>query len=144
MRVLKFRAWDDDAEHMFYSDKPEDDYFFEFKDGVLWGFAIRPPRGSDDPMEPPEPYCDTYPVMQYTGLKDKALAEIWAGGIAKDRNKRIGVIRFDIENGRWSFDMICHGTGLDSLGHGLTRALAGACEVIGSIHENPELTNSGS
>lgn len=73
MREIKFRSWDEESERMFYSDSEEDRdvYFFEFKDEVLRGFAIRPPQPSSDPMEPDEPYCDDYDVMQYTGVKDK-------------------------------------------------------------------------
>ena len=70
-RTLKFRAWDEQIEEYFYSDVSNEIHFFEFKGGILYGFAIRPPRPSIDPMEPPEPYCDEYPVEQFTGLCDK-------------------------------------------------------------------------
>ena len=68
MREIKFRAWDEEEEHFFYSNDTAGDHFFEFVDGILRGFAIRPPVSSSDPMEPPEPYCDDYPVEQSTGL----------------------------------------------------------------------------
>jgi hypothetical protein len=71
-RKIKVRAYDEDAETMFYSDKLEDDYFFAFDEkGILKGYAIRPPRLSDDPLEPTESHCDIYPTMDYTGLLDK-------------------------------------------------------------------------
>lgn len=75
--IHKYRAWDEDAKYMFYSDKDDDEYFFAFQDGKLRGYAIRPPRPSSDPMEAPEPYTDDYPVMQFTSRTDKNNKEIY-------------------------------------------------------------------
>ncbi|KKK94397.1 hypothetical protein LCGC14_2683260, partial [marine sediment metagenome] len=84
MSEIKVRAWDEYTEYMFYSDKPEDDYFFAFNEqGVLRGFVIRPPRPSSDPMEPPEPYTDDYPVMLFIGLHGRNNVEIYEGYIFK-------------------------------------------------------------
>lgn len=84
MSEIKVRAWDEYTEYMFYSDKPEDDYFFAFNEqGVLRGFVIRPPRPSSDPMEPPEPYTDDYPVMLFIGLHGRNNVEIYEGDILK-------------------------------------------------------------
>lgn len=89
-REIKFRAYDEEMEEYFYSDKPDDIHFFEFKDGKLTGFAIREPKQGSDPMEPPEPYCDEYPVEQFTGLHDK---NAWEGDritfIPKDCSTKI-------------------------------------------------------
>jgi len=128
MKEIKFREWDEDAEYMFYSDKPEDDYFFEFKDGKLLGFVIRPPKGSDDPMEPPEPYTEDFPVELSTGLKDKNGTERCDNDIIRRNTGYVFV-----EKKKW-FGL---GTSNNAKAYGYDYHPED--EIIGTIHENKEL-----
>ena len=123
MQEIKVRAWDEEAEHMFYSDKQEDDYFFEFHNGKLRGYAIRPPKPSSDPMEPPEPYCDDYPIEQCTGLKD------WYAGDIIQKGEIIRAITVDWE----------HGLRFMLGKHILCKQDAINGTRIGNVHQKPEL-----
>ncbi len=139
MRDIKVRAWDCEAEHMFYSDKPESDYFFEFIDGKLEGLAIRPP----EPLSidgPPLPWCESYPVEQLTDSCDKNAREIWEGDIMNFKADKgapsggyyAGTCGFHPENARvveWDKDQWLVG------GFRLSTQLR-MYEVIGNIHEN--------
>jgi len=85
MREIKFRAWDADSEYMFYSDKPEDEYFFEFNiDGKFKAFVIRYDGFVGTIYEPPQPEVEElHDIMQFTNLKDSKGVEIYEGDVVK-------------------------------------------------------------
>lgn len=69
-------------------------------------------------------------VGQFTGLKDREGREIYEGDIVATRDEILEVLY--AEDGFYVFD---HKTG----GYGPLIVQKGRCEVIGNIHENPEL-----
>lgn len=78
---------------------------------------------------------DDFNVMQYTGLKDKNGTEIFEGDITKDKN----VIMWHKEKALFAehfystFQGVCNLSSYPILSQGI--------EIIGNIHENPELLN---
>ena len=124
MREIKFRAWDG-MMMMFCGKGGYGDFIIE--QGVIVECAsvsVYDHKERD------------WPLMQYTGLKDKDGVEIYEGDIVSQHNGWVGVITYTTEN--CSFinenrtfgrsDTACLGTG--------------AIEVIGNIHESPELTET--
>jgi len=110
MREIKFRAWHTGECFMIEWD-------FILDDGILPYFS------SDD-----------YILMQYTGLKDRNGVEIYEGDIVRTRKGRT-----DTE---YVTDVI-HEHTMFRLRENKTLFVDGrcmiGCEVIGNIHENPDL-----
>lgn len=126
MREIKFRAWDKKRKEMFLS-TGETEHLGSWFDSHLSG-AMADAKNID--------------IMQYTGLYDKSGKEIYEGDIVtvdeyyfydptgiikwcKDTARFI--IDFDNECIIWDFD--------DTYSYEL--------EVVGNIHENPELLENG-
>jgi uncharacterized phage protein (TIGR01671 family) len=132
-REIKFRAWDKDRKMMAYEIEQEYDTIAGI---VFQGTEIEPGESSfasylDD---------DAYVVMQYTGLKDKNGKGIYEGDITNE-----GVVE-------WCDCLAYDGRGAKHSGFYFKDKYAGEygelnyhkgfyedIEVIGNVHENPEL-----
>ena len=124
MREFKFRAWSEETKTMYYSHRPNG------TDNPLWSY--------DAVFRSHNPKTH---IMQYTGLKDKNGEEIYEGDIVImwydliERWSAPLLVTFDVlvieDDFGATWEPMCWRVG-DS-------ELSGICEIVGNIHENPEL-----
>lgn len=139
MKDIKFRAWDKEKNKMIYSDEtyPRSVYKFDFEILKDYKFTLNKmtDRFNVVDEEGDDYYIETYsPVdadtMQYTGLKDKNGKEIYEGDI---------LLCCDLEiNGTVFFNEGCFRVQWENCIEDLCEN-CDVYEVIGNIHENPEL-----
>ena len=148
MSPRKYRAWDEDNEVVYYSDAgwnethPEsEDCIFDFHKGHVVAFLRQTEPGTID--EPPYDYGEPVDVEQYTGLKDTKRTEefpdgqpVCEGDIVKSiwqvdhKTKIVGQVKYYSVFALYSL--------MDSKGD-MVSPCWNECEVIGNIHQNPEL-----
>ena len=142
-REIKFKAWDDEAKTMIYSDEKDDgNYWWEIyplKCGYISG------ETGGNQFEPPEPIVTYYEdLMQYTGLKDKNGKEIYEGDIIIT-DGYVYEVFYHLSLG-WDGGGNCHpGFYLKGRAEKIDEDYSDLdyhigfndCEVIGNIYENP-------
>jgi uncharacterized phage protein (TIGR01671 family) len=135
MRIIKFRAWDENAEVMFYSDQDKGDYYFFLDtDGLHAGCPEL--TYSSGPMEPPQyEHREVGNIMQYTGLFDKNGKEIYESDIMIAMiNSTLAEAEVKFYNGCFYLQHI----GVEKMAVPLAEQHYWQ-EIIGNIYENPEL-----
>ena len=141
MREIKFRAWNKDWKMMVL---PEDLQAIWF-DGVTAcaadvEFNITTTDGQRNKNLWEDCEKDEVTLMQYTGLKDKNGVEIYEGDVLviQDKNSVNGDVENETSHVRWQKDIagfIISNYSGEGFGSYKTEDL----EVIGNIHQNPEL-----
>lgn len=119
MREIKFRAWGKNSkEYLGYGTK----------DGI--SLTLKNIQNIED--------LDSWIFEQSTGLKDKNGNSIWEGDLVSCgtiEGNPVGLVGFNTELGCWEVQVPNHAFGGENFG-GL---YCSEMEVVGNIHENPEL-----
>ena len=118
MREIKFRAWDMVTVKM-----------------VVWEDLL-----NKHDLNEIFKYEYDLELMQYTGLKDKNGVEIYEGDILRNvDNPFVDKLPFEVKwneyYGAWFWRSLLGEAGTDHL----YQHIAKDCEVIGNIHDNPEM-----
>lgn len=130
MRDIKFRAYNKVSKKINYQDE------MGYIDGCYLGSNGANQTTSNIYSASKRDSCV---VMQFTGLKDKNGIEIYEGDLIRNRSGRVCSVVFN-SNGAM-FDAECHKKsweGTNSVGF-KTFQWSRCVEVIGNIHQDPEL-----
>lgn len=121
MREIKFRLWSHVGKNMIYTDERFD-----------ISVSMDRPELKLHIKEPVSMSFGRYEILQYTGVHDRKGKEVYEGDIVVTYLKRKYVITWIDKYARFAFwkPDIVFASGLYDYGQ---------FEVIGNIHENPEL-----
>jgi len=130
---LKFRVWHKKSKR--YCEVYN--LVFGGKEATLFGVRANFPKGFDE-----QALLEDVTVEQFTGLKDKKNdKEIYEGDIVRYRNDLLYIVVWSEVNAMWYLLQI-RGKKIPYTG-GINGQDIWRCEVVGNIHENPELLSYG-
>lgn len=160
---MKFRVFDKLSKHIFYpgdslkefgtfkkqyhDDKDYEEFFISGDGKVHWHYYGIYEEGIHDLGQ------DRFILMQSTGIEDKNGVEIFEGDIINDNYLGIIGIVYYCQTGKWKYTNITNAINNLNNGHypsmddGKKFRWYSGCmklhvyEIIGNIHENPELLN---
>ena len=126
-REIKFRAWDSEFGRWILPDDIQ-----VCGDGTIYGDRRGEDPDSDviDTIQPPKLILE-----QYTGLHDKNGREIYEGDIIKGYFGSVVVEYVEEDAGVYPFSRPAYG------GYEYECENADVSEVLGNVHQNPELLN---
>lgn len=150
-REIKFRAWNTENEEMVYLENSGLQYY-DFEGSYSLGFTVDGYTDfwAHEQYEELSKKSNTFPIMQYTGIKDKNGKEIYEGDILQipalhsdqPESNPYDIVQIIIRNGCTMWKDIS--TGKEELIY-LWLGDSDTDEdstIIGNIYENPELINS--
>ena len=125
MKEIKFRAWDDVEDLMYYTGE-ETDIIFYFDDNGIVAEKIL-----GDYETEKLPYLK---YMPFTGLYDRKGTPIYEGDIAKS-GKRLFVARWNNDIASFVWEPLDGKSSYPCFNVGTVKNV----EIVGNIYENPEL-----
>lgn len=128
-RVIKFRAWDKDRNKMITNFSKSTPRLFQNDEGEFFCGGYK--RNID---------WQELILMQFTGLLDKAGNEIYEGDIVSVEGYESGMRCDESYTIAWRDDL--HSIVAVGVGEWLMLDDIVGCQIIGNIHQNPELLNS--
>lgn len=148
-REIKFRAWDEESKSFWYSDSKNGQEFcnFIFSDGCVFiVYGVYRPYLSDgeyiDKVDTEQ--LEVKHLEQYTGLKDKNGVDVYESDIVSLKTNYLKNAKpFEESDISEHIYTVKFFDGMFALARGLPFnngfVTEGEIEVIGNIHENPEL-----
>jgi uncharacterized phage protein (TIGR01671 family) len=119
MRTLKFRAWDKENKRMLWTGFHDRNWYLTERNDEKGCHCLGEKKQGD---------ANKFEIMQFTGLKDKNLKEIYEGDVVK-HDELVGIYEVIFKNGKF---LLSDNTFLNI-------NLWNLSEIIGNIYENPEL-----
>lgn len=127
MREIKFRAWKNGRAIRIAG--------IDFVNAEAYGLGFDIQEAEDCSL------CKLDTLEQFTGLRDKDGREIYEGDICRiEDESKLSVVKWHGNDGYPAFDLTNYDVdGMNGLAYIFQFAGADVIEVIGNIHENPDL-----